>query len=82
MNTFARTDRSLVSAWWWTVDRWSLAAIVAICAIGAVLTLAASQLCGYRGERHITLAAAVYLKKRFKPKEPLNFEILSRRFNL
>jgi len=42
MSTFARTDRSLISSWWWTVDRWSLAAIVAICAIGAVLTLAAS----------------------------------------
>ncbi len=42
MSTFARTDRSLISSWWWTVDRWSLAAIVVISAIGAVLTLAAS----------------------------------------
>jgi len=42
MSTFARTDTSLIGRWWWTVDRWTLLAIIAIAAIGAVLTLAAS----------------------------------------
>ncbi|MBL6932273.1 MAG: cell division protein FtsW, partial [Rhodospirillales bacterium] len=42
MSTLARTDKSLFGRWWWTVDRWMLMAIVAIAAIGALLTLAAS----------------------------------------
>ena len=42
MIAIARTDTSLVGRWWWTVDRWTLAALAAIIAIGAVLTLAAS----------------------------------------
>jgi len=37
-----RTDTSLVGRWWWTVDRWTLAALFAIVGVGAVLTLAAS----------------------------------------
>jgi cell division protein FtsW len=37
-----RTDTSLLGRWWWTVDRWTLAALVFITAVGAVLTLAAS----------------------------------------
>jgi len=42
MSTFTRTDTSVVSLWWWTVDRWMLIAVVIIAAFGAVLTLAAS----------------------------------------
>ena len=42
MITLQRTDTSLFGRWWWTVDRWMLMAIVAIAAIGALLTLAAS----------------------------------------
>ncbi len=42
MVTFSRTDRSLVSQWWWTVDRWTIVAIAGVIAVGAVLTLAAS----------------------------------------
>lgn len=42
MSTLARTDTSLVGRWWWTVDRWTLAAIASIVVVGAVLTLAAS----------------------------------------
>ena len=42
MTTVKRTDTSLLGRWWWTVDRWMLMAIVAIAAIGALLTLAAS----------------------------------------
>jgi len=42
MSTLARTDTSLVGRWWWTVDKWLLAAVVAIAVSGVILTLAAS----------------------------------------
>ncbi len=42
MNALARTDNSLVSRWWWTVDRWSVVAIALLIAFGALLTMAAS----------------------------------------
>jgi cell division protein FtsW len=40
--TFARTDTSVMGRWWWTVDKWMLVAIVVLCLIGVILTLAAS----------------------------------------
>lgn len=40
--TFSRTDNSVLGRWWWTVDRWALAAVVLIAAIGVVLIQAAS----------------------------------------
>jgi cell division protein FtsW len=42
MMSFARTDTSVLANWWWTVDRWSLAAIAALMGFGILLTLAAS----------------------------------------
>jgi cell division protein FtsW len=42
MSGFARTDTSVVGRWWWTVDRWTLAALAILMGIGAVLILAAS----------------------------------------
>jgi cell division protein FtsW len=39
---FARVDQSPVARWWWTVDRWSLAALGLLAGFGAVLSLAAS----------------------------------------
>ena len=42
MNAFARTDTSVLGRWWWTVDRWAIAAIALLIGIGMVLTLAAS----------------------------------------
>ncbi len=41
-STFSRSDESLFGRWWWTVDRWMIAAIIAILAMGAILALAAS----------------------------------------
>jgi cell division protein FtsW len=38
----ARTDRTIVGRWWWTVDRWSLAAIALLIGFGAILIAAAS----------------------------------------
>lgn len=42
MITLARTDRSAVGQWWWTVDRWTLAALVLLLGLGTVMSLAAS----------------------------------------
>ena len=42
MTTFARDDRSVLGRWWWTVDRWTLAALALLVAVGILLTFAAS----------------------------------------
>lgn len=42
MALLSRTDRSMLANWWWTVDRWSLAAIASLIVAGVLLTLAAS----------------------------------------
>ena len=42
MSSFGRDDRSVLSVWWWTVDRWTLLALTLLILVGAVLTLAAS----------------------------------------
>ncbi len=42
MSTFARTDRSLVAQWWWTVDRWSILAVLALIGFGSLMVMAAS----------------------------------------
>lgn len=42
MITFTRTDRSVLAEWWWTVDRYSLAAVAALVVAGVVFLLAAS----------------------------------------
>ena len=42
MSSFGRDDRSVLSVWWWTVDRWTMLALTLLLLIGAVLTLAAS----------------------------------------
>ncbi len=42
MNLWSRTDTSLLSRWWWTVDRTSLIAILSLMGLGLMLILAAS----------------------------------------
>ena len=42
MSTLARTDRSLLGQWWWTVDRWSLGALLALIMFGVLMIFAAS----------------------------------------
>jgi cell division protein FtsW len=39
---FARIDQSPVARWWWTVDRWSLGALMLLLGCGAVMSMAAS----------------------------------------
>jgi cell division protein FtsW len=40
--SFARTDRSLVAQWWWTVDRWTLLAVAGLVGFGVLMVFAAS----------------------------------------
>lgn len=42
MTTFARTDTSIFGRWWWTVDRWTLAALAGLIFLGVILVFAAS----------------------------------------
>lgn len=39
---FGRTDTSVLGRWWWTVDRWTIAALFLLAGIGVLLTMAAS----------------------------------------
>ncbi|HXP98041.1 MAG TPA: putative lipid II flippase FtsW [Telmatospirillum sp.] len=42
MILLGRTDTSVIGRWWWTVDRWTMAAVAALVAVGALLIMAAS----------------------------------------
>jgi cell division protein FtsW len=42
MRLFSRTDTSMFGRWWWTVDRWLLAAILLLYMLGIVMSLASS----------------------------------------
>ncbi len=61
MSALARTDTSLLGRWWWTVDRWTLAAIGLLIAIGALLVLAASPAVAAR----IDLDSYHFVKRQF-----------------
>ena len=39
---FIRTDNSVLSIWWWSIDRWVFAMITILIAVGILLTMAAS----------------------------------------
>ena len=38
----SRVERSALANWWWTIDRWLIAALGALIVFGLVLTMAAS----------------------------------------
>tara|TARA_E500000331_G_scaffold83521_1_gene79194 strand:- start:1431 stop:2567 length:1137 start_codon:yes stop_codon:yes gene_type:complete len=42
LMSIARTDNSTLGRWWWTVDRWTLLALMVLATIGVVLAMAAS----------------------------------------
>jgi len=42
MMAFDRTDQSILGRWWWTVDRWMLAALAVLIGYGTILIMAAS----------------------------------------
>ena len=61
MTPFTRADTSILGRWWWTVDRWSLAAIAALMAFGALLAAASSPAVAER----IGLDALYFIKRHF-----------------
>jgi cell division protein FtsW len=61
MTAFPRTDTSLLGRWWWTVDRWTLGAMLLIIALGIVLTMAASPAVAER----IGLEAFHFARRQF-----------------
>ena len=42
MTIFSRSDTSILGLWWWTIDRWTLAAVGVLIAFGIIMALAAS----------------------------------------
>lgn len=42
MISFTRADTSVMARWWWTIDRWTVAAIGLLIVFGVMLTMAAS----------------------------------------
>ena len=47
-HAFARSDRSAVGMWWWTVDRWMLGVTALLIAIGVALSFASSPAAAMR----------------------------------
>lgn len=41
-HAFARSDRSPLGVWWWTIDRWLLGAVALLIGLGILLSFAAS----------------------------------------
>lgn len=42
MVSVSRADDSIVGRWWWSVDRWTLAALLILISVGALLSFSAS----------------------------------------
>ena len=42
LRFFARTDKSPIATWWWTVDRWLVAAVIVLIGLGYLMALAAA----------------------------------------
>ena len=60
----SRLDRSPVANWWWTVDRWFLAAFLSLMGLGIVLSFAASPAVAERiglGSFHFATRQIVYM---------------------
>ncbi len=61
---FARTDTSVLARWWWTVDHWTLGAVLILVGTGVVMTLAASPSVAERLDMnafHFAVRQTVYL---------------------
>jgi cell division protein FtsW len=69
MPTFARSDQSVIGRWWWTVDRWTLAAVLLLMGFGILLVQAATPAVAikhnldnfYFVERHVLMLVPALL---------------------
>jgi cell division protein FtsW len=64
MTMLARTNRSLVGNWWWTIDRVLLTGIAILAGIGVILVLAASPAVGvkkYGADMHFFFRHVLFL---------------------
>jgi len=80
MPTLARSDQTVIGRWWWTVDRWTFGAILALMLIGILLVLAATPAVAvkhgldnfYFVERHMIMlfpaAALMFIVSLMPPK--------------
>jgi len=41
-HAFARSDRTPIGMWWWTIDRWMLGVVGVLIAIGVMMSFASS----------------------------------------
>lgn len=58
-----RTDNSTLGRWWWSVDRWTLAALLTLVGIGYVMMLSASPAVAERigaSSRHMFLTRQIF----------------------
>lgn len=60
MSAFSRTDTSLLGRWWWTIDRWTLVALMSLMGIGFILTMAASPAVA----EHLKLDSFFFVKRQ------------------
>ena len=64
MIAFSRNDNSILSRWWWTVDRWMLVLVLTLIVVGIWLTLTASPAVAERlglGSLHFVKKQAFFL---------------------
>ncbi len=61
MSAFPRTDPSLLGLWWWTVDRWTIAALVIMVTLGVILAMAASPAVA----EHLGLDHFYFVRRQF-----------------
>jgi cell division protein FtsW len=47
-HAFARSDRTPLGVWWWTVDRWLLGVVAVLIALGVMMSFAASPAAAQR----------------------------------
>ena len=62
MMSVSRADTSVVGRWWWTVDRWTLGALLVLVGFGYVMMLAASPAVAERigaSSRHMFFARQI-----------------------
>jgi len=64
ITPLTRSDTSVLSRWWWTVDKWSLFLLCALCGVGLLLTSAASPAVAERiglSPTHFIVRQAVFV---------------------